>query len=100
MALSESGTRLTTRRPVGRRRELRQLVAGVRKAGSGRIGLLHLRGPRGIGKSSTIELLRDEMRDEADVLVTTCAGQEDFTAAKGLFGAEPVETLLSGRDEY
>lgn len=100
MALSESGTWLTTRRPVGRRRELRQLVAGVREAGSGRIGLLHLRGPRGIGKSSTIELLRDEVRDEADVLVTTCAGQEDFAAAKGLFGAEPVETLLSGRDEY
>ncbi len=100
MALSESGTRLTTRRPVGRRRELRQLVAGVREASSGRIGLLHLRGPRGIGKSSTIELLRDEMRDEADVLVTTCAGQEDFAAAKGLFGAETVEALLSGRDEY
>jgi DNA-binding NarL/FixJ family response regulator len=85
---------------VGRRRELRQLVAGVRDAASGRIGLVHLRGPRAIGKSSVVELLRAEVRDEADVLVTTCAGQEDFAAARGLFGAAAVEALLSGRDEY
>jgi DNA-binding CsgD family transcriptional regulator len=93
MTLSGSGAR----RPAGRRRELRQLVAGIRDAGS---GVVHLRGPRAIGKSSVIELLRDEVRDEADVLVTTCAGREDFAAARGLFGAEPVDALLSGRDEY
>lgn len=100
MALSEAGARPAIWRPAGRRRELRQMVAGVRDASSGRIGLLHLRGPRGIGKSSTVELLRDEVRDEADVLVTTCVGQEDFAAAEGLFGAEPVGALLAGRDEY
>lgn len=93
MALSEAGTR----RPAGRRRVLRQLGALLRDAGS---GLLHLRGPRGIGKSSVVELLRGELHDEADVLVTTCVGEQDFVDAKGLFGVEPVDALLSGRDEY
>ncbi|MDT7789796.1 MAG: hypothetical protein QOF58_8215 [Pseudonocardiales bacterium] len=100
MALSEVGERLTTWRPGGRRRELRQVAAGVRETAAGRIGLLHVRGPRAIGKSALVGLLREDLRDEADVLVTTCAGDEHFAAARGLFGAEPVDALLTGRDEH
>ncbi|RAS66962.1 regulatory LuxR family protein [Lentzea atacamensis] len=100
MALSETGERLITWRPVGRRRELRQMVAGVREAAAGRIGVLHLRGPRAIGKSALAELLRDEVCDEADVLVTTCGGDEDFTVARSLFGVDAVDALLTGRDAH
>lgn len=100
MALSEAGDRLTTWQPVGRRRERRQVAAGVREAAEGRIGLLHVRGPRAIGKSALVDLIRDEVRDEAEVLVTCCAGQEDFAAARDLFGAAPVDALLAGRDAH
>lgn len=100
MAWSEGGEQLTAWRPVGRRRELRQVVTRIHDAAAGRMGLLHLRGPRAIGKSALVELLREEVRDEVDVLVTTCDGEEDFAAAKGLFGAEPVDAHLSGRGEY
>jgi len=90
----------STWHPVGRRSELRQVVAGVHDAAAGRPGLLHLRGPRAIGKSAMVELLRHEVRDMADVLVTTCAGQAHFAAAKDLFGVEAVEAAVAGRDEY
>ncbi|WP_158102639.1 helix-turn-helix transcriptional regulator [Lentzea kentuckyensis] len=100
MTLSKHDGHLSTGQPVGRRRELRQVLAGVKDAGCGRPGLLHLRGPRGIGKSATIELLRHELRDIADVLVTTCEGQTDFAVASDLLGAAVVDAVAAGRDEY
>lgn len=100
MALSEVGERLTTGRPAGRRRELRRVVAEVREVVAGRFGVLHLRGPRAIGKSALVELLRDEAGEEADVLVTTCTGSEDLAAARSLLGADVVDALPAGRDEH
>ncbi|MGW4210494.1 AAA family ATPase [Lentzea sp. NPDC004789] len=100
MALSEVGERLITWRPAGRRRQLRQVVAEVREAAAGRFGVLHLRGPRAIGKSALVELLRDEVCDEADVLLTTCTGGQDFSAARNLLGADAVDALPAGRDEH
>ena len=100
MALSEVGERLITRRPAGRRRELRRVVAEVREVVAGRFGVLHLRGPRAIGKSALVELLRDEVCDEADVLVATCTGSEDLAAARNLLGADLVDALPAGRDEH
>src|SRR5689334_14854929 len=85
---------------MSRARTLDQVVAGVHAAAAGRMGLLHLRGPRAIGKSAVVRRLCDEVRDEADVLVTTCRSREDFAAARGLFGAEPVDALLTAPDEF
>jgi DNA-binding CsgD family transcriptional regulator len=59
------------------------------------MGLLHLRGPRGIGKSAVVGRLREAVREKADVLVTTCRGSEDFAAAKDLVGA-----VVPPGDEY
>jgi len=95
MAGSEAGGQLSSCRPVGRTRALAQAVAGVRDAADGRMGLLHLRGPRGIGKSAVVGRLGEAVREEADVLVTTCRGGEDFAAAKDLLGV-----VVPTGDEY
>ncbi|MGW4214748.1 AAA family ATPase [Lentzea sp. NPDC004789] len=96
MVRSEAGEQLSAGRPGGRARALAQAAAGVHDAARGRMGLLHLRGPRGIGKSAVVGRLREEVREAADVLVTTCRGGEDFATAEDLLGAVVPEA----GDEY
>lgn len=71
----------------------------VREVAAGRPGLVLLTGVDGMGKSSFAALLPDAVRDEAEVLLTTCAGGPGHTAVRGLF--EQAEGLLAeDADDY
>ena len=82
-------------RPV----EVEAVRTRVRDVVAGRPGLVLLTGVDGMGKSSFAELLRDALRDGAEMLVTTCAGGPGYTAVRGLF-EQAAELLAEDVDDY
>ncbi|NGY64220.1 helix-turn-helix domain-containing protein [Lentzea sp. NEAU-D13] len=88
-------TSLLVDRPV----EVEAVRTRVRDVVAGRPSLVLLTGVDGMGKSSFAELLRDSVRDEAEMLVTTCAGGPGYTAVRGL-SEHAAGLLAEDVDDY
>lgn len=86
-------------RPVGRRAEVELVRTRVREAASGLPGVLLVRGSSGVGKSTLLSMVCEAVRDEAEVLGTTCAGAAvEFAAFRSLFGPAADPALADGHD--
>jgi DNA-binding CsgD family transcriptional regulator len=88
-------TGLLVDRPV----EVEAVRKRVRDVVAGRPGLVLLTGVEGMGKSAVTALVRDGVRDEAEVLLTTCAGGPGFAAVRGLF-TQAGALLAEDVDDY
>ncbi|MEO6090129.1 MAG: AAA family ATPase [Umezawaea sp.] len=84
---------------MGRRAEVELVRTRVREAAAGLPGVLLVRGSSGIGKSALLSMVCEAVRDQAEVLSTTCAGGGvDFAAFRSLFGPAADQALADADD--
>lgn len=95
----EPGGAPVNRHLVGRLDEVEVVRTRVREAAAGRPGVVLLSGADGVGKSSLLALVSAALRDEAEVLLTTCADGPDFAATRGLF-EQAGDLLTASMDGY